>query len=350
MPRQRSVISDADKNRIVDKYLANEDFLITARELGIKRTTAYSIVRTYKDRGSIETRRGNAGRKQKLDNESLDFIISLIEATPTITVKQMNETLRDTFTRKPVVSDSTVNRALDGQLITVKMCRDIPHQRNSPETKEARRLYADFMYERGLQLHRIYVDECGFNLYTRRSFGRAQVGERVSRTVGGDRGGNVTLIAAISDRAGLFHHQINFHTTTADVFSGFISELSALLEESEPSLILFDNAPCHRGIQEQFPETDMKFLPPWSPFLNPIENCFSTLKAHIKNRLKDIADSCTLVAARRAGRTLRRHREVVLQQAMEICIPVVNEQIVSANYRHANSYLLKCLNKDDIIV
>ena len=115
----------------------------------------------------------------------------------------------------------------------------------------------------------------------------------------------MTLIAAISDQAGFFHHQINFHSTTADVFCGFMSELAALLEGFEPSIILLDNAPCHRGIQGHFPDNEIKFLPPWSPFLNPIENCFSTLKTHLKHRLNDITNTCTAAAARRAGRTLR---------------------------------------------
>ena len=102
-----------------------------------------------------------------------------------------------------------------------------------------------------------------------------------------------------------------------------MSEISALLEGFEPPIILLNNAPCHRGVQERYPDADIRFLPPWSPFLNPIENCFSTLKAHLKHRLNDIADTSTLAAARHAGRTLRQHREMVLRQAMEDCIPVI---------------------------
>ena len=58
-PRRRMVVSTAaDKQRrLVDKYLLkNEDVLETAaRELGIKRTTAYSIIKMYLERGSLES-------------------------------------------------------------------------------------------------------------------------------------------------------------------------------------------------------------------------------------------------------------------------------------------------------
>ena len=47
LPRHPNYISPEDKKRLVEKYEANEDFLVTAAELGIKRTTAYGIIRNY---------------------------------------------------------------------------------------------------------------------------------------------------------------------------------------------------------------------------------------------------------------------------------------------------------------
>ena len=45
MPAVYSKISDADKRRIYDSYLRGDDYLETALLLGIKRTTAYNIVK-----------------------------------------------------------------------------------------------------------------------------------------------------------------------------------------------------------------------------------------------------------------------------------------------------------------
>lgn len=72
--------------------------------------------------------------------------------------------------------------------------------------------------------------------------------------MGGDRGGKVALIAAISERAGMFHNEIDLHSTTAGILRGFMSVLNALSED-EPVIILLTNVPCHRGVQESFPYT-----------------------------------------------------------------------------------------------
>ena len=199
MPR-RNFISPQDKQRIIEKFEANEDFLVTAADLGIKRTSAYTIIRRYQQTGDVRNMRSQAGRKKVLDNESIDFLLMLIEATPTISIRELNTDLTAIFIQKPHVSDSTISRALEGELISLKKSHNIPEDRNSQQVKDKRVEYAHYMYETGLQEHRIYIDETGYNLYTKRTYGRAPRGQRVNRIVGGQREGNITLIAAVSGR------------------------------------------------------------------------------------------------------------------------------------------------------
>ena len=52
----------------------------------------------------------------------------------------------------------------------------------------------------------IYMDEAGFNLTKRRRRGRKVIGHRAIVGVPGQRGGNVTLCAAISKRGVVNHH------------------------------------------------------------------------------------------------------------------------------------------------
>ena len=73
------------------------------------------------------------------------------------------------------------------RITALKKCHDIPLRRNCAEVKEQRREYGQWMIETGLQRHRIYIDESGFNLWTRRNYGRARIGERVNRIVGGQK-------------------------------------------------------------------------------------------------------------------------------------------------------------------
>ncbi|KAG7156393.1 putative DDE superfamily endonuclease domain-containing protein 63, partial [Homarus americanus] len=296
MPRRRyRRVSDEDRDRIITRYEAGEAFLDTAAELRTPRSTAYEIIRKFVETGEIRGRHGG-GRPPVLGDEAKDFLVMLVEATPTITIRELNHTLR----------------ALDGELITLKQVHNVSANRNSEDVKAARIAFAQYMYEDGIHQHRVYLDETGYNLYTCRTYGRAPQGQRVNRIVAGQRGSNLTLIAAISNLVGLFYYEIHVTSVTKEVFKNFMTSLDSVLGP-EAALILMDNAPWHAGIEQEFEDRVIKKLPPHSPFLNPIENCFSVLKATVKRQLNNIADRCDARAARRHGVTCSMYRERLLQ-------------------------------------
>ena len=70
------------------------------------------------------------------------------------------------------------------------------------------------------------------------------MGERVNRIVGGQRGRNATVIAAILDQVGLLYYEIHFSSVTQDVFGSFIYQLEVILED-EPAVLIINNAPIH---------------------------------------------------------------------------------------------------------
>ena len=191
------------------------------------------------------------------------------------------------------------------------------------------------MYAGILQSDRIYIDEMGFNLYTKRTYGRAPVGQRAMRAVGGQRGGNITLIAAISDTAGLVYSEHHCKGVKKDVFINFIFNLDIILGDHNPTIIL-DNAPCHNGIAENFSNRNFKYLPPYSPFLNPIENCFSVIKARIKHLLNDVVGICNLRTAQLHGMTLIACREQILIEKLMISLQVVTPDLCHSLYVHSN--------------
>lgn len=282
-----------------------------------------------------------------LDDEAIDFLVMLVEANVTITINELNRSLQETFPRKPRVCNMTISRALDGELLTLKMVRNVPVNRNSEAVKDARVTFAQYMYETGNPLHRVYIDETGYNLYTARSYGRAVRGQRVNRIVAGQRGNNVTLIAAISPQAGLFYREFHFGSVTKPVFKNFMTSLDAVLGP-QAALLLMDNAPCHAGIEAEIEGREIKRIPPNSPFLNPIEECFSVLKSYLKRSLNDIVRRCDVTSARNAGVTLKQYRETLLRQKMEEAIPSVDAVLCRRNYAHAQTYLRKCLAREDI--
>ena len=151
MSRCHRCVSDADRDRMIERYEQGEDFLTTANELGINRTMAYAVIRQYQRQLAeplAEARR--PGRQKILDDESIDLLVMLVEGNVTITVKDLNRSLREVFPQKRQVSDATVSRALEGELFTVKLCANIPVERNSERTKQARATYAHNAYKEGL--------------------------------------------------------------------------------------------------------------------------------------------------------------------------------------------------------
>ncbi|XP_039608401.1 E3 ubiquitin/ISG15 ligase TRIM25-like isoform X2 [Polypterus senegalus] len=134
----------------------------------------------------------------------------------------------------------------------------------------------------------VFVDEAGFNLAKGRRRGRNIIGHRATVDVPGQRGANITMCAAISER-GVATHIPSLGPYNTQKLLNFLDHLyTDLIPENErgvegPQLphyvIVWDNVNFHRGprIRTWFtthPWMLMEFLPPYSPFLNPIEEFF----------------------------------------------------------------------------
>ena len=62
----------------------------------------------------------------------------------------------------------------------------------------------------------------------------------------------------------------------------FHANSNTIIGEAEPAVIVV-NATVHSGVAEDFPEMNTKTLSHYSPFLNPIANCFSVVKVHVSD-------------------------------------------------------------------
>ena len=130
--------------------------------------------------------------------------------------------------------------------------------------------------------HTVFVDECGYNIWTARSQGRAIRGERAYRQVCGQRGRNLTVTLAISLTAGLVFHSAIIGGTNAQKFADFLAQTRLNLDPDEQVVFIYDIAPAHHNPGNPGPNTELKKLPPYSPFLNIVEQAISSLKAAIK--------------------------------------------------------------------
>ena len=195
-------IAEADRLRLIEAFKNNDDFIALARMLGIKRRTAYDIVLKFQRSGKIHVRKGRAPPVKLMPN-ILAELITFIEGKPTATLQEMRSFLL--VEHDCNLSITTIRRHLDGALITIKQLRSIPQAWISESVKDERQNFAQWMMEEGVQKHLIFIDECGFNVWTSRTQGRSPKGSRAVRVVDGQRGQNLTLCMAVSSRLGLVH-------------------------------------------------------------------------------------------------------------------------------------------------
>lgn len=130
----------------------------------------------------------------------------------------------------------------------------------------------------------MFIDEMGSNLGLTRLYGRAAPGHRVVEQIPGDPGGNISTIGALSlegMRTGLsVPGAINGETMLF-----FVEELLVpTLKRGD--IVVMDNNPIHKldDIEDAIEAAGawVLFLPTYSPDLNPIERCWSKVKARLR--------------------------------------------------------------------
>ncbi len=202
-------ISTELKERLVASWEDGGDILEAASVLNIKPSTARSIILRYQSGETLDDKCG--GRREetvKLTEDVISRIIDIIERHPDFTLRQVKEELGETL------SVTSISRGLDCRLITMKKLEDCPAQRNSPRVKEARSTYAQWYLEGGLNKTLIYVDETSFNVFTKRTRGRAVRGRPAVRQIGGQRGPNLNLVMAVASGAGVVYYELQRGTMT----------------------------------------------------------------------------------------------------------------------------------------
>ena len=92
----------------------------------------------------------------------------------------------------------------------------------------------------------MWCDEFGVNLWTTRTQGRSEKGERAIHIVHKQRGQNVTILLFVSAQYGLVHYGIVNGGMTQDCFKDSLSELHEVMT-GEEFVLLMDNATPHQN-------------------------------------------------------------------------------------------------------
>jgi transposase len=119
-----------------------------------------------------------------------------------------------------------------------------------------------------------------------RRYGRCKGGERVYDDRPGNQGKNVTLVGAMSDE-GLIAAMTLPGGLNTPSFLVYLEKI-LLPELWVGAIVVMDNLPVHHAeAVESLIESvgaRVKFLPPYSPDLSPIELCWSKIKAILRSQ------------------------------------------------------------------
>ena len=149
----------------------------------------------------------------------------------------------------------------------------------------------------------VFVDESGVNTAMTRRYARAPRGERAVGSVPKNWGENVTMLGAMRSD-GVSAVMTVAGATDEEIFRLFVEWLLVpSLREGE--VVVMDNLGAHTSawVREAIEAAGARliYLPPYSPDLNPIEQCWSKVKTSLraaKARTREALDDAITCAFR----------------------------------------------------
>lgn len=229
-------------------------------------------------------------RSRRISNENIGHIITgIIDNKNDYIQSELKEDLSNMSVN---ISQPTISREIKKVKYTRKRLTKIPVERNTPQMIDTRRSYARSMaHIRDENL--IFLDECGFNRHTSRAYGYSPVNQKAVKFVNGNRGNNISLLCMIKIN-GSAQYEIHNGAINAQILTNFLqNKLAEYTTGNKPTTLILDNVRFHHSqiVKEicKSKRVSIKYLPAYSPQLNPIEEFFSTVKSryHAQNGPKN---------------------------------------------------------------
>jgi transposase len=134
----------------------------------------------------------------------------------------------------------------------------------------------------------VFLDETWASTNMSRRYGRAPIGERLVCAVPHAHWKTTTFVAGLRAE-GMIAPMVLDGAMTGDHFVAYVQKV--LVPELRPGdTVIMDNLSCHKRAQVreliEAVGAQVRYLPPYSPDFNPIENAFSKLKAMLRKAQK----------------------------------------------------------------
>ena len=130
----------------------------------------------------------------------------------------------------------------------------------------------------------IFIDETGLSTKMARLRGRCPKGERLFASIPHGHWRTTTFVAGLR-LGGLDAPMVLDGPMNREAFLAYVAQVLAPTLRSG-DIVVMDNLRCHKSaaVRDAIEATgaELRFLPPYSPDFNPIENAFAKLKALLR--------------------------------------------------------------------
>ncbi|WP_394543274.1 IS630 family transposase [Azorhizophilus paspali] len=268
------------RRRVVDAAMGGLSARQAAERFDIGTATAIVWVRRFREGGELVARRQGKPRGLRLDPHA-HYLLGLLEQTPDLTLAELAATLeRERGIR---VSLATVWTFLDRHGMTFKKKTAHAAEQQRPDVQAARQEWLE--EQPGFDWRKlIVVDETAAATNLARLRGWAPRGERCLAAVPHGHWKTTTFTAGLRVD-GLTAPLVLDGAMNGPAFLAYVGQV--LVPELTPGdIVVMDNLPAHKvaGVRQAIEGAGatLRYLPPYSPDLNPIERAFSKLKALLR--------------------------------------------------------------------
>jgi transposase len=243
-----------------------------ARRFRISLKTLSRWLQQRRQTGSLAPKPHGGGRSRAVDGPDAERLKDLVHNQPDATLEELNQRLGLGCSRMAIF------RALLRLRISRK--KKVLHatERDTPPVKRKRRQFRQRLAPVDAK-HLVFVDETGANTAMTRTYGRAEIGERVEEAVPG-HWESVTLVAGMR-LAGVVSPMAFAGAMDTPTFESYVEQI-LVPELGAGDVVIWDNLKPHQSAEArrliQSAHAQLVPLPPYSPDLTPIEKMYSKVK------------------------------------------------------------------------
>lgn len=243
--------------------------------------TVDRIIRRYRNTGSVSPARHGGGAPRAIPKQLHHVLVQLVHDMPDATLTELARALKMVTGIK--VSRATVGRTLHELRLTFKQKSMSATERQLARVVAARKEFLRQIVKISPE-RLLFIDETGTHIAMTRTHAWAERGKRAPDTAPRNRGRVLTLIGALSIDGFETVFPVEGKANGA-VFRYFVTrKLAPQLRKGD--VVVMDRLGAHlsKGIRDLIEAcgATVKYLPSYSPDLNPCEEAWSKLKTLLK--------------------------------------------------------------------